>query len=980
MNTKMKLRKHLGFATALSLLIFSACGDDPNTDPLIPPQPTTSIALWADNISFAPTDAPSQKVSVTAIDENWTVEVPSQNKWLTAEPETDENGSRIVISVTDNEGFDSRSSYVYVRLADKSDSVLVTQLGLKPAIAVSPTSTQADASAQTLVVEVTTNVTYEVALSDGCDWITYEIKDEGARIELSIAANAAAEPRNATVTISSEEYELSASLEISQAATEQRVRETEDIFVPFTKAVTDATASAYPVENINDNNLGTFWQTPSRGVTSPAEITFEFGDELVSRIDYLVYYPSAPYGQFGDVDVYYMTGTGQQTFLLSHDFGMKNTQDTIRFGEQGISQIKSITLKVKTANGRETSTGVLAGIAELEFFRTPSLREITEIFTDYSCSELLPDITPETAEKIDDPLLRDVATKLAKGIYDKEFRMASYRAYPHPDEDSKRFNTNTYTKYDNVTGMCITRPGTYHIAVEMEGNSVPVYMDVINWENNFYGYNCDFLLKKGMNVIEIPEKKGSTQLIPGIIYLRIHATNYENIKPIKIHFLDAEVNVYFNTSTSDPARFETILANAKAPEFDMVGRKVIFTGTVNNLQKNIRTGERAKKYMELADTVVTLEEDLQGHYKYNTGGHRNHLLIAPSYGGFLFAASYIVGFGSNLAANPDNLAKGFWGMAHEIGHCNQIPKRMKWVGTTEVTNNIMSAYVEYTMRGAKEESATTPLTDGDHFNNAIRDIALNPSKSIDHFSAGSWDAMYYEKVIPFWQLYLYFTYVGGYPDLYRDAHNIARNSTDNQSITDGKAQIEFVKMMSDLTKTDLTEFFEFWRFLSPTEGVYINDYGCRTMTITQAMVDEVKAHMAQYPKPKHKIQFISEGNIDQFLTPAATQAGEITTTKQYVRASGFSGIVAYELCDGKDKTVALYLPKTPSVTGVMLYNRYTTLKWVSSSGAASPGNVNSQTYYCSQNSLTTIPTTDFTPYVYGITADGTRIPATNNPK
>ena len=979
----MKLKNYIFFAGMLALLTFSACNNDPETDDKPTPPDQTSIVLSADNLSFASADAAPQSVSVTASDQSWTVDIPSTNKWLSAEAEISETGGEIVVSVTDNEGLDARSSYVYVRLFDKSDSVLVTQIGQSPVITLSETSKETDEKAATLAIGVTANVEYNVTIDENCNWIGYELKNNGALLELSIDENTSTEPRSATVTLRSEQHGVSASIEIRQAAGKpdsDRVRETDDIFVPFASATANATASAYPIENINDNDLGTFWQTPSRGATPNAEITFDFGEKLITRIDYMVYYPSTPYGQFGEADVYYTTGAGTEIFLTSHNFGMKDTQDTIRFGEQGISQVKSITLKVKTANGRESSTGVLAGIAELEFFRTQALREISEIFTDNSCSEVLPGITSETVENIEDPLLRNLATQLIAGTYNSDFRLASYRAYPHPDEDARRFGTNTYTKYDNVTGMCITRPGTYHIAVQTNGNPTPIYMDVINWENNFYGGNCAFTLSEGMNVIEIPEKKGSTQLVPGIIYLRIHTPNYDRLNPVTIHFLDAEVNGYFDAQKTDPNRFGTLLENAKAPEFDMVGRKVIFTTTVTNLQKNITTGERAQKYMELADTVVTLEEDLQGHYKYNTGGHRNRLLIGPAYGGFMFAASYIVGFGPDLVANPDNLAKGFWGMAHEIGHCNQIGKRMNWAGTTEVTNNICSSYVEYTMRGAKEKAATTPLTDKDFFNQAIRDIALNPEKSIDHFSAGSWDAMYYEKVVPFWQLYLYFTYVGGYPDLYRDAYNIARNSTDNQSISDGKAQIEFVKMMSDLTKTDLTEFFEFWRFLSPTENVYINDYGCRTMTITQAMVDEAKSHMSQYDKPKHKIQYICEGNINRFISSSAPTAGQMTTSSQYVRASGFSGIVAYELCDGPDKTVAIYLPKTSTVTGVLLYNRYTTLQWTDSNGNASPGNVNSQTYYCSKNTPTTIPTADYTPYVYGITADGTRIPATNNPK
>ncbi len=976
-NDNMKLRNHYIILSLAALLCLPACNDSgTENEEQTPPKPAESISLSDKSLTFAASDAAPQTVTVSTTSPGWTLDVSPAAKWLKAE-ESGQN--EITVSVTDNGQLDQRTGYVYVRLYDLADSVQVTQFGLSPVLEVTETEKQVGAEKQSIVLDVISNVEYDVTISS--DWITYEKTDDGAEIVLSIEENQSFEEREATVTLSSQQAELSAAVTIRQDAAQQRVRQTADTFIPFTQATTASSASAYPVENINDNNLSTYWQTPSRGVNSPAEITFDFGGNLINRIDYMVYYPSTPYGQFGEVDIYYTTGADRETFLTSYDFGKKSTHDTVRFGEEGISQVKTITLKVKTAAGRDNSTGVLAGIAELEFFRNQALREVSEIFTDYSCSELLPEITLEKTEHIVDPFLREIAAKLASGSYDKDFRIASYRAYPHPDEDAARFKTNRYTKYDNITGMCITRPGTYHVAVETDSN-VPIYMDVINWENNFYGSNCAFQLKRGINTIEIPEKKGGTLLVPGIIYLRIHASNFESINPVKIHFMDADVNGYFDAPTMDESRFETLLANAKAPEFDMRGRKTIFTATVKNLRANTKTGEKAKRLMAIADTVISLEEDIQGHYKYNTGGHRNRMLFGPSYGGFMFAASYIVGFGTELTGtNPDNLIKGLWGMAHEVGHCNQIQKGMKWVGTTEVTNNICSAYVEYTMRGGKEKSAVTPLTESDFFNQALRDIAFNQDSRVDHFSAGSWDGMYYEKVVPFWQLYLYYTYVGGVPDLFRDAYNTVRNRDDNETISDGEAQMNFIKLVCDLTKTDLTEFFEFWRFLSPTQDVYINDYGCRTMTITQEMIDEVKQHIAQYPKPKHKIQYICEGNIDQFISPAAPKAGEMTVYANYVRAADFTGVVAYELCDGPDNTVTLYLPK-PNTSGVALKNEIATLIWKDNNNNASPGNINSQTYYCSDRQLKTVNPKDFNdkPYVYGITADGTRIPATNNPE
>ncbi len=645
------------------------------------------------------------------------------------------------------------------------------------------------------------------------------------------------------------------------------------------------------------------------------------------------------------------------------------------------------------------AVALLTGIAELESFRKPVLVDPLEIFTDYSCSELRPGLTLKKTRYVQDPLLRTVAEGLAAGTYDKEFRVATYKAYPHPDEDAARFGTNTYTKWDNITGMCILEPGTYHICMDEEP-SASVFIDIINWENNCYGYNVQFQLKKGINTITVPEKKGGYKLTPGIIYLRYHTPDYKSAKPITVHFLDAEVNGYYDVRSMPDSRFEELIENAKAPEFDIISNRSILTMPVKLFKANTQTGDRAKKLMAIIDTVVALEEDLQGHIKYATGGHRNRMIFRPIYptynddgtiksaGIFMYSTSYATGYNvsngaGNAITNPDQLVANIWGPAHEVGHSNQIAKGLKWRGTTEVTNNICSAYVMYTLGGALEKNAKTSFTDRKAFNNGLRDIALNRDKTMPHFSAGAWDNMYYAKAIPFWQLYLYYTYVGGYPDLYQDIYNTVRNRTDNKTITDGQAQMNFVKLVSELTQTDLTEFFDFWRFLTPSEGIYINDYGSSTMTITQEMVDDAKQFMSKYDKPKHKIQFLCEHNLSGYMNPQPAKAGLMQEHSSYIRAYDFENIIAYELCDGPDNTVAYLLPEsfTAKWEGA-LYNRYSTLIWKDSNNNKSPGNVNSKTYNCSEQQLTTINPKDFNdkPYVYGITADGTRIPATNNPQ
>ena len=52
---------------------------------------------------------------------------------------------------------------------------------------------------------------------------------------------------------------------------------------------------------------------------------------------------------------------------------------------------------------------------------------------------------------------------------------------------------------------------------------------------------------------------------------------------------------------------------------------------------------------------------------------------------------------------------GCWGPAHEIGHCNQTRPGVKWIGLTEVTNNIMSEYVQTTIFGQPSRIQTEDM-------------------------------------------------------------------------------------------------------------------------------------------------------------------------------------------------------------------------------------------------------------------------------
>jgi hypothetical protein len=72
------------------------------------------------------------------------------------------------------------------------------------------------------------------------------------------------------------------------------------------------------------------------------------------------------------------------------------------------------------------------------------------------------------------------------------------------------------------------------------------------------------------------------------------------------------------------------------------------------------------------------------------------------------------------------------------------------------------------------------------------------------------------KLIPFWQLQLYSSNVKGYTDFYADVHEQIRNLPTIPG--DAQQQLNFTRICCDVTKTDLSEFFERWDMLTVTSG------------------------------------------------------------------------------------------------------------------------------------------------------------------
>ena len=72
-------------------------------------------------------------------------------------------------------------------------------------------------------------------------------------------------------------------------------------------------------------------------------------------------------------------------------------------------------------------------------------------------------------------------------------------------------------------------------------------------------------------------------------------------------------------------------------------------------------------------------------------------------------------------------------------------------------------------------------------------------------------------------------------------------------------QFEFVKICCDVSELDLTDFFDQWGFFWVGE-ITVNDYRKYRFSITQQMVDDTKAYIANknYDKPAEDITLIED--------------------------------------------------------------------------------------------------------------------------
>ncbi|RNC63845.1 M60 family metallopeptidase [Proteiniphilum sp. X52] len=872
----------------ISFLFFTACSEKTEN---IPP----FLEIGNKTVSFNNTPS-SREVTVKCHTDDWKATV-SENaiSWLKATPQ-----SRLLrISADENKDLDVRKGEIIITAGNLNGTIVVEQLGKDPAILLSAETFSLSADGGTMELEVTSNIDYDIVIPDEATWI--KIKS-GTRANDMVKKNFSFEvewnlqpgERQTEITIRQKNGTLEKKAQVHQKArgnyegiSENDIKD--DIKVPVSRATASSFQPGGEIEKSFDGDYSSIYHSSwNNSGPNYFPITLEYFFENQESIDYLLYYPrqQGHNGHFKEVEIWVATEEKPtHEKVMDHDFKGASIAARVSF-QKPLVKPKSVKFIIRSGHGDGQG---FAACAEMEFYRkNPDNFDPLTLFTDLTCSELKPGVTAEDIVKISNNLYRNIALYLFNDIYPKEFRIQHYKAWPHPDDWAHANKTSTLSLLDNPTGISIAE-GEEMVVFVGETGGYPLNLKVQNLDKpggDGYGNASYYPLSKGINKFKARNK--------GLAYVFYHTPDYQTAPPVTIHFATGKVNGYFDSRKHNAADWTRLVNAAVDDYFDVMGEHAHLTFPTAHFKTY--AANNGNQLIDAYDELVRLEKEFMGLMKYNRPTV-NRAYFHAMYHSYFYSTAYRTAYnitGENerrVLLNVNELKKSPWGPAHEQGHTFQTRPGFKWHGMTEVSNNVHSLWVQ-TQWG--NPSRIEQENQGRYNNRYEKAFHNSFVKNTPH--PGENDV--FCKLVSLWQLQLYFSNARGQEDTYKDLYEKVRTSPDKPNA--GEQQLEFVKMMCDVTRTDLTGFFRKWGYLSPFDQT-IDDYGNARILITQSQIDRTVADIKakNYPLLSEKVEYICDSNWEVFKNRLPVKAGSTTKSGKTITMTGWKNAVAYEVYEGE---------------------------------------------------------------------------------
>ncbi len=835
---------------------------------------------------------------------------------------------KIQIEVNENIALQSREAVIEIQYSGLNQKINVLQFGVEPTIIMYSDTLITDFKEKSITTELYSNVDIEV--ESKVAWIEVEPALKSVSINpvkytynLDIAGLSGREvERDGLIIIKQTEGTLKDTLVIKQKLTDDGAYQPEETpsfesdkklrIISSTLTPSDKYQSGQNIDKSYDGYYSTVYHSPWSGMPPHTPITLEYhlDPDDSHTMNYLVLYPrsSQSNGVIKTATVW-VTTEANASYVKVADIDAPNSNSPI-IVRLATPLIEPRSVKIEVTDAYSSGSTYYVSLAEIECYESTALSAIEndlQYFTDMTFSELKPGASLDDITGIENPFIQNIAIYLLAGQYPEEFRIQHYEPYRPVYELAAELKTSAYNLYENPTGIYFEE--NQEVVVFVEENVQNLILKVRDFGPS--ANSNTYVLNQGLNTFKMKGK--------GNGYIAYYTADWETAPAVKIHIPSGKVNGYFDISRHSNEEGYKLLKNAPSDIFDLRGQYVQLAYGTNALQ--INAAAQLKELVVLYDSIVGSQYSIMGLKKYNRVP-KNHMLGRIIWDGFMHADGLGAAFDDGTmgtVANPQKLKVDIWGVAHEFGHVNQVRPGMKWVGTTECTNNIYSAWIQYCFTPDKlrleHENVNGEI--GGRYNGYFENGIINGQewglqvKNEDEYGIkanGRWGGDHFIKLVPLWQLQLYYHVAGegnswGKRYFYGDVFEKVRN-TDESSLSHGEMQINFVKNTCDAVQQDLSDFFIKIGMLKAVNK-YFDDYTSAQKTITQSMIDEAISHAAQYPKPETDyIHYISGNSVDAYKNKKQVsgtyQTGISGTISKKIVHSEWQNVVVFETYEGTE--------------------------------------------------------------------------------
>ena len=443
--------------------------------------------------------------------------------------------------------------------------------------------------------------------------------------------------------------------------------------------------------------------------------------------------------------------------------------------------------------------------------------------------------------------LQLIARKVKSGAYeDKEFRIASYKAYSHPEFAAKVRNINALNKFDNPTG----------IAAE-KGDEILVFVGPTHGEDIALASvspagieSSTYPLNEGVNKIKINRS--------GLLYVMYHTDISTPKKPVKVHIPvgSGTVNGYFDVTRHTDKDWKRMIGKAPHSMFDIVGRYSMMILHTEYLKAY--SPDSITKSVMVWDESVRAMWKIMGFDKYPQPHNNRQLGVSVEGGAHMFATWYYCGYSVGDQGNTlknEVLAPGvlqgnrLWGFGHEVGHCYQHP--FNWRSMSESSNNFFAQLIL--------DQVTNPINGNElasDMENPCKYLLSEAVKGLPFHDLNGWAKWGFAQ----YSFYLYFHKLGINPEFYPALfESLRRKPLSRQAYEVSEAHLALYERICNVSRTDFTDDFEIFNWFVPIDHKG-NQYGDYSFKMTEEMARASKARIAarRYPKPKFRIAFLHQ--------------------------------------------------------------------------------------------------------------------------